>query len=188
MPNEITVTARVTVAVDDRREDRKRTALQLVREAVQPLVHPTSDGDPRFAIVTNYDLHAAADRWADDWIQFPRLLAEICATQDALDDSALCESMDLTENEVAELFDRAQAAWEAIKETTVPAPTGQQPGATDPQLAEIAQTYGVDGRRLERLVTWVTDAVDRMPTRGERNLMAGAISAAMSDYLRAGAA
>lgn len=54
--------------------------------------------------------------WEDNAIQFPRLLAEIMATQDNLDADALCEAMDITREELDELFDRAQAAWETIKE------------------------------------------------------------------------
>jgi hypothetical protein len=53
--------------------------------------------------------------WDNDMIQFPRLLAEIMATQDKIDFKALAESMDLTEDNVHELFDRAQLSWEAIK-------------------------------------------------------------------------
>ena len=53
--------------------------------------------------------------WDNNTIQFPRLLAEIMATQDALNIPALAESMDLTVDEVGELFDRADAAWQRIK-------------------------------------------------------------------------
>ena len=55
--------------------------------------------------------------WEDNSIQFPRLLAEICATVDITpkDFEALQESMDLTEDEINELFDRAQEEWEEIK-------------------------------------------------------------------------
>lgn len=53
--------------------------------------------------------------WENNSVQFPRLLAEISATQDNLDIPALAESMDLTVEEVNELFDRADAAWERIK-------------------------------------------------------------------------
>lgn len=53
--------------------------------------------------------------WENDEIQFPRLLAEIVATQD-LDYDALCEAMDITEDDIDELFDRAQERWEQIKE------------------------------------------------------------------------
>jgi len=54
--------------------------------------------------------------WENNGIQFPRLLAEIQATQDSLDMEALCESMDLSVEEVESLFERAQQAWERIKE------------------------------------------------------------------------
>lgn len=53
--------------------------------------------------------------WNVDAVQFPRLLAEIVATQDTLDVPALAASMDLTVADVGELFDRAQAEWERIK-------------------------------------------------------------------------
>jgi len=53
--------------------------------------------------------------WENNTIQFPRLLAEIMATQDALNIPALAESMDLTVDEVGELFDRADAIWQRIK-------------------------------------------------------------------------
>lgn len=52
--------------------------------------------------------------WNNDAIQFPKLLAEIMATQ-ALDLPALAASMDLEIDEINALFDRANAAWEAIK-------------------------------------------------------------------------
>ena len=55
--------------------------------------------------------------WENNAIQFPRLLTEIMATQDTLDLRALAESMDLSIDEVGELFDRANAAWERIKAT-----------------------------------------------------------------------
>lgn len=52
--------------------------------------------------------------WEDNRIQFPRLISEIMATQD-LDLECLAESMDLTIDEVNELFDRASEEWESIK-------------------------------------------------------------------------
>ena len=55
--------------------------------------------------------------WEDDSIQFPRLLAEIAATQDSLDEGALCDSMNIDHDELNELFNRAQSSWENIKET-----------------------------------------------------------------------
>jgi len=53
--------------------------------------------------------------WEDDSVQFPRLLAEIMATQDNLDMPALAESMDVSIEELNELFDRADRSWESIK-------------------------------------------------------------------------
>lgn len=58
--------------------------------------------------------------WHNNAVQYPRLLAEIVATQDSLDLDALAESMDLTREEVAELFDRAQDEWEDIKQGVRP--------------------------------------------------------------------
>jgi hypothetical protein len=52
--------------------------------------------------------------WSNSAIQFPRLICEINATQD-LDCAALAASMDLTLDELSELFDRAHAEWERIK-------------------------------------------------------------------------
>ena len=53
--------------------------------------------------------------WESNDIQFPRLLAEIAATQDSLDMEALCAVMDLSELEIDILFCRAQDEWEDIK-------------------------------------------------------------------------
>ncbi len=52
--------------------------------------------------------------WFDNSIQFPRLLAEIVATQD-LNWDALCDSMDLELEDLDALFLRAEVEWEAIK-------------------------------------------------------------------------
>lgn len=53
-------------------------------------------------------------KWNDNAIQFPRLLAEIMATQE-IDLATLAESMDLSIDDVNELFDRADQAWESAK-------------------------------------------------------------------------
>jgi hypothetical protein len=55
--------------------------------------------------------------WADNNIQFPRLLAEINAnvTIEAEEWEDLKTSMDLSQEEITELFDRAEAEWETIK-------------------------------------------------------------------------
>ncbi len=53
--------------------------------------------------------------WNKNSVQFPRLLAEINATQENLDENALADAMDITIAELDELFDRAGIAWERIK-------------------------------------------------------------------------
>jgi len=51
-----------------------------------------------------------------DKIQFARLLCEIVATQDMQSD-LLCESMDLEQNELDQLFERAHEVFEQAKIT-----------------------------------------------------------------------
>lgn len=61
------------------------------------------------------------DLWQYNHIQFPRLLAEIAAIdigEECWDE--LLENMDLESDELAELFDRAQEEWEAIKNRHCP--------------------------------------------------------------------
>lgn len=57
-------------------------------------------------------------KWLDDSIQFPRLIAEITANVEIseADWTRLCDSMDLTTDEVNELFDRAGDVWDRIKD------------------------------------------------------------------------
>jgi len=71
-----------------------------------------------------------ASRWEDNAIQFPRLLAEIVATQD-LNLEELASSMDLELDDVNELLDRAQNAWEAIKAVAA-APNWAEPETDAP--------------------------------------------------------
>lgn len=54
------------------------------------------------------------DKWERDDIQFPRLISEFLATQD-IDYNVLAASMNLTVDQVKELFDRADQKWEMIK-------------------------------------------------------------------------
>jgi hypothetical protein len=56
-------------------------------------------------------------KWLDNKIQFPRLLAEIYAIGGLSGDQMrqLCDSMDLEPDEINQLFDRAQDEWDRIK-------------------------------------------------------------------------
>ena len=71
--------------------------------------------------VEDVEVDEITNSWEDNSIQFPRLLAEILATQEDLDWSALCTSMDLEHvRQLDELFERADREWERIKAKTCP--------------------------------------------------------------------
>ena len=65
-------------------------------------------------VLDKYD-YAKNDAWGKNWVQFPRLLAEISATQE-LDLDAIANGMDLPVESVVELFNRADNEWERIKQ------------------------------------------------------------------------
>ena len=67
--------------------------------------------------------------WDVNLIQFPRLLAEIMATQEELNVEPLAEAMDLRPTEVIELLERAQSEWEMYK-----SPTGHHYAVSDRDL------------------------------------------------------
>lgn len=60
--------------------------------------------------------------WSNDLIQFARLLCEIMAVWPGLrmDVDELCQSMDLPEEEIQELLDRAHVVWERSKKENCP--------------------------------------------------------------------
>lgn len=60
------------------------------------------------------------DNWKNDDIQFPRLLSEMYATLELCDEQweDLCTSMDLSREQILEVFERADAVWQSIKERT----------------------------------------------------------------------
>ena len=64
--------------------------------------------------------------WLCNDLQFPRLIAEILATQ-VLDLDALAESMSLDREELDSLFDRAQHVWDEVVKarSMIPGPTQQ---------------------------------------------------------------
>jgi hypothetical protein len=101
-----------------------RMELELDRDGFEAYV-VTNEGGDQIAEFS-FEEHARefcermvrSQTWFDNGIQFPRLIAEINATQDSLDIEALAESMDLEVSDVNELFDRANRAWEIAKEKT----------------------------------------------------------------------
>ena len=60
------------------------------------------------------------ENWENNDIQFPRLLAEIMGTLDFTNEQweELCASMDLAPEEIMEVFERAMAVWDRIKQHT----------------------------------------------------------------------
>ena len=60
------------------------------------------------------------DYWNDSSIQFPRFIAEINAI--GLTDEqirGICESIEITENDISDLFERANNCWEVAKATVI---------------------------------------------------------------------
>ena len=62
------------------------------------------------------------DLWENDNVQFARLLSEMrgIVTIKKSEMKELCASMDLSENEIDELFERADSAFIRIKEKNCP--------------------------------------------------------------------
>ncbi len=56
--------------------------------------------------------------WNNDHLQFARLLAEIQACTKFKITTELMESMDLSKEQIIEVLDRAEAAWEDVKYQT----------------------------------------------------------------------
>lgn len=64
------------------------------------------------------EAEARSETWSNNAIQFPRLIDELQAVITEAQLTEVCESMDLAPEELAELFDRAQTQWDAIKAAT----------------------------------------------------------------------
>lgn len=75
-----------------------------------------------------------SDNWENNSIQFPRLIAELWGVLNHEQFSHLCDSMDLPMENVEELFTRANAEWEAIKDLNATVALlndiGAKPGST----------------------------------------------------------
>lgn len=99
-------------------------------------------------------------KWQDNAIQFPRLLAEIMATQ-ALDMAALAESMDLSVEEVSELFDRADEVWENSKAANHDKPPTMEPSTAAAATTQVFRGYfGYQGTQLDVEFQAAVDATD----------------------------
>lgn len=60
----------------------------------------------------------ANKNWKNDHLQFARLLAEAVATGAITITDELMETMDLNQNQINEILDRAQNAWDKVKSKT----------------------------------------------------------------------
>jgi hypothetical protein len=78
-------------------------------EAIQSLAEHACDG---------LGITISREKWDDDSIQFPRLLCEIVAIVEFTEEEVclLRESMDLDDDQLNSLFERAHVAWERTKE------------------------------------------------------------------------
>lgn len=110
-----------------------------------------------------HPITAAPDIWKRNEIQFPRLIAEIVATQE-LDLPTLADSMDLSLDSIQELLDRADQVWEAAKGNSV---RQQQPVSHEQDLANAL-------RRLMKAYSaavGANTAASRPAYRGARTLL-----------------
>ncbi len=82
-----------------------------------------------------------SDAWSNNAIQFPRLIAEILATQENLNLDELAGAMGLEIDELNEIFDRATAEWERTKAALA---AGEVVGTVDPALFD--RLYLISGR------------------------------------------
>ena len=89
------------------------------------------------------------NNWHDNRLQYARLLAEIAATHAHLDLDALAAEMDLRRDDVAELFDRAQAEWDDRKQRTGPAGCPPSPATHDGLHDHLSRAHHL----LERTLT-----------------------------------
>jgi len=90
--------------------------------------------------------------WQNNGVQFSRLLAEIMATQE-LDLNSLANSMDLSVDEINELFDRANQAWEDSK-------AGKEPLITVDLNIFDDERNVVDGTTAEMTLGQISDVID----------------------------
>lgn len=110
--------------------------------------------------------------WSDDLIQFARLLDEIqaCGSESALSEmkEVVAASMDLSEEEVDSLFDRASSVWHRAKATRLghaPMETGPWTDGSDASFTPyVDPTHNTAGFRCE--VNGSTSYVFLLPSDG----------------------
>jgi hypothetical protein len=95
-----------------------------------------------------YDEDENDDVWNNDLIQFARLLCEVAATDIKLDEIA--EEMDLSVEQINELFDRAHKVWRNVVEPGTYLHVHVHPGA--PTLETPENPSEDDWRRIAK--TW----------------------------------
>ena len=86
------------------------------------LIVGVEEGDERFWREWHLRRRRTLPNWERDDYQFPRLLSEMVANIALTDEQfeTLADAMDLHISDVDELLDRAQTAWEKVKEEAVP--------------------------------------------------------------------
>lgn len=94
--------------------------------------------------------------WENNAVQFMRLLCEINATQN-LDLAILAKSMDLSVEDVEELFDRANTDWEKQKQAVLNQET--QKLTIDLNIFDDEGNV-VDGTTAEMTLAQISDVVD----------------------------
>jgi hypothetical protein len=70
--------------------------------------------DEAFNHLFDTEEHTIDPIWENNNIQFARLLSEIYSTQE-IDFDVLSESMDLSHDDITDLFNRAETEWQNIK-------------------------------------------------------------------------
>ena len=66
------------------------------------------------------NINEDGSNWNKNSIQFPRLLAELNGQTCGNCRDRVAKEMDITEDELQELFDRAEKEWQQIKEEVLP--------------------------------------------------------------------
>lgn len=164
-------------AADDERFPEMLAIMRLARDNGCQWIRFDCDVEPIAELPTHEWPEEPEDRWSDDSVQFPRLLAEIMATQDHLNLESLALAMDLDVADVCALFDRADRAWERAK--------ASNDGETDESRAMALAICGV-----EPALTSNVRVELRAPKMGERGWWVSAwndADAALAECRREGA-